>query len=61
VKTRPFTTINFTEIKENCCTNFNALGGAKESLYLSSNPSLALQLSIGLLAKFEISLCLVPK
>jgi hypothetical protein len=57
----PFTTINFTEGGQTFSTTFNAPGGIKESLPLSAVPAPAVQLSLGLPAKFEISLRLVPE
>ncbi len=57
----PPTTINFIEDGETYSTVFNAPGGVKESLPLSAIPAPAVQLSLGLPAKFEISLRLVPK
>jgi hypothetical protein len=59
--TRPLTTINFTEGGETYSTIFNAPGGVKESLPLSAIPAPAVQFSLGLPAKFEISLRLVPE
>jgi hypothetical protein len=59
--TRPLTTINFTEGGETYSTTFNAPGGVKESLPLNAIPAPAVQFSLGLPAKFEISLRLVPE
>jgi hypothetical protein len=59
--TRPLTTISFTEDGETYSTTFNAPGGVKESLPLNAIPAPALQVSLGLPAKFEVSLRLVPK
>jgi hypothetical protein len=59
--TRPRTTINFAEGGETYSTTFNAPGGVKESLPLSAIPAPAVQFSLGLPAKFEISLRLVPE
>lgn len=58
---RPLTTINFTEGGETYSTTFNAPGGIKEKLPLNAIPAPAVQLSLGLPAKFEISLRLVPE
>jgi hypothetical protein len=57
----PLTTINFTEGGETYGTTFNAPGGIKESLPLNAIPAPAVQLSLGLPAKFEISLRLTPE
>ncbi|MFT7352854.1 MAG: hypothetical protein ACI9XR_002645, partial [Flavobacterium sp.] len=46
---------------ETYSTTFNAPGGVKESLPLNAIPAPALQVSLGLPAKFEVSLRLVPK
>jgi hypothetical protein len=59
--TRPLTTISFTEDGQTYSTTFNAPGGVKESLPLNAIPAPALQVSLGLPAKFEVSLRLVPK
>ncbi|MEE9408934.1 MAG: DUF6588 family protein [Polaribacter sp.] len=59
--TTPLTTVNFTEGGVNYSTSFNAPGGVKESLPLSAVPAPAVQFSLGLPAKFEVSLRLVPK
>ena len=59
--TRPLTTVNFVENGVTYSTTFNAPGGVKESLPLSAVPSPAVQVSMGLPAKFEVSLRLVPK
>lgn len=59
--TRPLTTISFAENNVTYNTTFNAPGGKKESLPLSAVPAPAVQLSLGLPAKFEVSLRLVPK
>jgi hypothetical protein len=57
----PLTTVNITEGGINYTTTFNAPGGVKESLPLSAVPTPAVQLSLGLPSKFEISLRLVPE
>lgn len=59
--TRPLTTVNFVENGVTYSTTFKAPGGVKESLPLSAVPSPAVQVSMGLPAKFEVSLRLVPK
>lgn len=59
--TRPLTTINFIEDGETYSTTFNAPGGVKESLPLNAAPAPAVQVSLGLPAKFEVSLRLVPE
>ena len=58
---RPVTTVNFVESGVPFSTTFNAPGGVKESLPLSAVPAPAVQVSLGLPAKFEVSLRLVPK
>ena len=58
---RPLTTVNFVENGVTYSTTFNAPGGIKESLPLNAVPAPAVQLSMGLPAKFEVSLRLVPK
>ncbi|QNM84342.1 hypothetical protein H9W90_08985 [Polaribacter pectinis] len=57
----PLTTVNFVENGTTYSTTFNAPGGVKESLPLNAVPAPAVQLSLGLPAKFEVSLRLVPK
>tara|TARA_R110002049_G_scaffold73909_9_gene190927 strand:- start:4943 stop:5950 length:1008 start_codon:yes stop_codon:yes gene_type:complete len=57
----PLTTVNYTEGGISYNTQFNAPGGVKESLPLSAVPAPAVQLSLGLPAKFEVSLRLVPQ
>ena len=57
----PFTSVNFDEGGVNYSTTFDAPGGVKESLPLSAVPAPAVQLNLGLPAKFEVSLRLVPK
>jgi hypothetical protein len=57
----PLTTVNFTENNITYATTFNAPGGIKESLPLNAVPAPAVQLNLGLPAKFEVSLRLVPK
>lgn len=57
----PLTTVNFVENGTTYSTTFNAPGGIKESLPLSAVPAPAVQVSLGLPAKFEINLRLVPK
>lgn len=57
----PLTTVNFVENGTTYSTTFNAPGGVKESLPLSAVPAPAVQISLGLPAKFEVSLRLVPK
>ena len=57
----PLTTINFIENGETYNTTFNAPGGEKEKLPLNAIPAPALQVSLGLPAKFEISVRAVPK
>ncbi|MDX6746575.1 DUF6588 family protein [Polaribacter sp. PL03] len=59
--TTPITTVNINEGGVNYTTTFNAPGGVKESLPLNAVPAPAVQLSLGLPAKFEVSLRLVPK
>lgn len=59
--TTPITTVNINEGGVNYTTTFNAPGGIKESLPLNAVPAPAVQLSLGLPAKFEVSLRLVPK
>lgn len=59
--TTPLTTVNFIEGGTAYSTTFNAPGGVKESLPLSAVPAPAVQISLGLPAKFEVSLRLVPK
>lgn len=59
--TTPLTTVNFVENGQTFSTTFNAPGGVKESLPLSAVPAPAVQLSMGLPGKFEVSLRLVPK
>jgi hypothetical protein len=59
--TTPITTVSFVENNVTYSTTFNAPGGEKESLPLSAVPAPAVQLSLGLPAKFEVSLRLVPK
>jgi hypothetical protein len=59
--TRPLTTVNFVENGVTYNTTFNAPGGVKESLPLRAVPAPAVQVSMGLPAKFEVSLRLVPK
>ncbi|TMM32176.1 hypothetical protein FDT66_01555 [Polaribacter aestuariivivens] len=59
--TTPLTTVNFTENGQTYTTTFNAPGGVKESLPLNAVPAPAVQLSLGLPAKFEVNLRLVPK
>ena len=57
----PLTTVDVNEGGINYTTTFNAPGGIKESLPLSAVPTPAVQLSLGLPSKFEVSLRLVPK
>lgn len=57
----PLTTVDINEGGINYTTTFNAPGGVKESLPLSAVPTPAVQLSLGLPSKFEVSLRLVPK
>jgi hypothetical protein len=59
--TTPITSVSFVENNVTYSTTFNAPGGKKESLPLSAVPAPAVQLSLGLPAKFEVSLRLVPK
>lgn len=59
--TTPLTTVNFTEGNVLYSSTFNAPGGVKESLPLNAIPTPAIQLSLGLPAKFEASLRFVPK
>ncbi|TXD48086.1 DUF6588 family protein [Polaribacter sp. IC073] len=59
--TTPLTAVNFTEGGVNYITTFDAPGGVKESLPLSAVPAPAVQLNVGLPAKFEVSLRFVPK
>lgn len=59
--TTPITTVSFVENNVTYSTTFNAPGGIKESLPLNAVPAPAVQLSLGLPAKFEVSLRLVPK
>ncbi|QXP65437.1 DUF6588 family protein [Polaribacter sp. AHE13PA] len=59
--TTPLTSVEIQEGGINYITTFNAPGGIKESLPLSAVPAPAVQLSLGLPAKFEVSLRLVPK
>ena len=58
---RPVTTVNFIENGETYSTTFNAPGGKKENLLLNAIPSPTVQVSLGLPAKFEISLRVTPK
>lgn len=57
----PNTIVSYTSSGINYSTTFNAPGGVKESLPLNAIPTPAVQLSLGLPAKFEVSLRLVPK
>lgn len=57
----PLTTVNFVENGTTYSATFNAPGGVKEDLPLNAVPTPAVQLSLGLPAKFEVSLRLVPK
>ena len=57
----PLTTVSFNENNINYSTTFNAPGGIKENLPLNAVPAPAVQINLGLPAKFEISLRLVPK
>lgn len=57
----PETTVSFNENNINYSTTFNAPGGIKENLPLNAVPAPAVQINLGLPAKFEISLRLVPK
>ncbi len=57
----PLTTVNFNEGGTQYSTTFNAPGGVKEDLPISAIPAPAIQLNVGLPAKFEVSLRLVPK
>lgn len=57
----PLTTVNLEEQGITYSTTFNAPGGIKESLPLNAVPTPAIQFNLGLPAKFEISLRLVPK
>ncbi|WP_298780144.1 DUF6588 family protein [uncultured Polaribacter sp.] len=59
--TTPSTTVDFEESGTTFSTTFNAPGGIKESLPLSAVPAPAIQVSLGLPAKFEVNLRLVPK
>lgn len=59
--TTPLTTVELTENGITYNSTFNAPGGVKESLPISAIPAPAVQLSLGLPAKFEVSLRLVPK
>ncbi|AUC86404.1 hypothetical protein CW731_14435 [Polaribacter sp. ALD11] len=60
----PSTVVNYNDPDNpliNYNTTFDAPGGVKESLPLSAVPTPAVQLNVGLPAKFEVSLRFVPK
>ncbi|MFY9242905.1 MAG: DUF6588 family protein [Polaribacter sp.] len=59
--TSPLTTVNFVENGVTYSTTFNAPGGIKESLPLNAVPAPAVQVSLGLPAKFEVSVRYLPK
>ena len=59
--TTPLTTVNFTEGNQTYIKTFNAPGGVQEDLPLNAVPTPSIQISLGLPAKFEASLRLVPK
>ncbi|GAB7257023.1 DUF6588 family protein [uncultured Polaribacter sp.] len=60
----PLTAVSFQDPNNPAITystTFDAPGGVKESLPLNAVPAPAVQLNLGLPAKFEVSLRLVPK
>jgi hypothetical protein len=60
-ETTPLTTVNYTANGVTYATTFNAPGGVKEDLPINAIPAPAVQFNLGLPAKFEVSLRLVPK
>ena len=59
--TRQLATVNYTENGITYTTSFNTPGGVEEDLILKGIPSPAVQINVGLPAKFEASLRFFPK